>query len=197
MGCLSVQKLYGRDIANTETISSVFHMILGKLPAAKVLRAFEVWIQRSSEFPTPADIISLVKRNGAPPLEKAVYIAISRKDAEHRTPGDWRYLQEYEAQANDDEFGSEFVDPVKQEVSALQGQRLRERIAELEQENRKLADLLHDARMAKGIEPPKPTHAEKVDKTIDYLRATGADEGDILDFIVSQGLPATYGLVAA
>lgn len=196
MGCLSVQKLYGRDVANTETISEVFHMILGKFPAAKVLRAFEVWIQRSSEFPTPADIINLIKRNGAPPLDKAVYIAIGKKDPEHRTSSDWSYLREYEAQANDDEFGSELVDPVKQEVNIQQGQKLRERIAELESENRKLADLLHEARMVKGIEPPLPTHAEKVDKTIDYLRAMGADEGDVLDFIVSQGLPATYGLVA-
>lgn len=192
LACFSVQKMYGRQPENIEVINQVFHNILGKYPSGIALKAFEVWMERSQEFPTPADIVNLIKRNGKPPLSKEIYIAINRKDPEDRNGNDWAYLREYEEQAHDEVFGSDFIDEKKQEINISEGQRLRSEIITLRDENERLAKLLHEARMAKGIEKPKPTHEQKIKDTIAYMKQTGAGDDDVQAFIASQGLPISY-----
>lgn len=101
-GCFALQKLYGKGVENTKVVIQLFHQILDNQPADKVIKAFEVWLERSQEFPTPADIIGLIKRNGKPPYDKARYIAIQKKYGDERTSAEWQYLQEYEAEQQED-----------------------------------------------------------------------------------------------
>ena len=100
-GCFALQKLYGRSVENTKGIIQIFHRLLSDYPAEKVIKAFEKWIERSQEFPTPADIIGLIKRNGKPPYERSRYIAIMKKDGLERSREEWDYVRAYEAELQD------------------------------------------------------------------------------------------------
>lgn len=191
LACFSVQKMYGRQPENIEVINQVFHRILGKYRGNRVLMAFEAWMERSQEFPTPADIVSLLKRNGRPPLSKEIYISISKKEPEFRNSNDWQYLREYEAQAHEEGFGSDFTDEKKEDESTFEIKRLRAETAWLRAENEKLAKLLHEARVAKGIEKPEITHEQKVNNTLEYLKSIKAPEIDIQEFIATCGIPAS------
>jgi hypothetical protein len=179
-GCFVIQKLYGRQPENIEIINRTFHSVLGKFPADKVVRAFEVWLERSQEFPTPADIIGLVKRNGKPSLSKELYIAISRKDGAERSPDDWRYLRDYEADQRGEAMSDDQVDERKAEAVQEENRRLRARVRELEAENRRAWDIA-EAKPA-PIERARPNLAVKIAATIAAMKADGAPEADIEAF---------------
>jgi|GEM_PF-3888949 len=183
MGCIATQKLYGRDTANAGQVTEVFHTMLADYPADKVVRAFETWLSRSQEFPTPADIIGLIQRNGRPPLSKERYIAINKKDGEYRTPDDWQYLRDYEAE-QDTGWGGETI--YQQEENT----RLRQQLAEAKIEIQRLNTLVHDLKVERRIEKPAPSVQERVMKTVEYMRQTGAQESDIEEFLSSQHMEA-------
>lgn len=185
-GCFVIQKVYGRQPENVEVINQAFHSVLGKYPANSVIRAFELWLERSQEFPTPADIVGLIKRNGKPPFSQARYVAIQKKDGEHRTPEDWQYLREYEA-AQSEEFDGPRDTPYVEEVNR-ENQRLRAELTNLRRENKRLTALLHDTRAAKGFERPAPTVEEKVRATISAMRSFGASEEDVELFARENGV---------
>lgn len=180
--------MYGRDIANAETVTELFHAMLGQYPAAQVLKAFELWLQRSQEFPTPADIIGIIKRKGKPPLSKEMFIAISKKSGEDRTKDDWQYLRDYEAELTEsvDDFG----DATKDAATLQENIRLRQQVMEQKNEIHRLNELLHMERMRKGIEPPKPSVHEQVTRTIETMKREGAKQEDIDAFAQSFGVAA-------
>jgi hypothetical protein len=184
-GCFVIQKLYGRQPENIEVINQTFHSVLGKYPSDAVMRSFELWLERSQEFPTPADIVGLIKRNGKPPLSQAMYVAIQKKSGEDRTPADWQYLREYESQQREEFDGprdARYADEVNQE-----NQRLRVELKELRAEYDRLARLLREAQPVKGLEPRVPTAEEKVRATIAAMRAAGASEDDVEQFAREHG----------
>lgn len=184
LGCFSVQKMYGREPESMGAVTQVFHSVLGKYPARNTLRAFELWMERSPEFPTPADIIGLIKRNGLPPLSQAMYIAISKKDGEDRTTADWQYMRDYEAEQR--EGFIDVHDPVKEEATATENSRLRKEVMTLRGEVAKLAELLHEERKKNGLEKPKPNLQEKITATIEAMRKAGCPEADIEEFRKGQ-----------
>jgi hypothetical protein len=188
-GCFVIQKVYGRQPENVELINQAFHSVLGKFPANSVIRAFELWLERSQEFPTPADIVGLIRRNGKPPLSQARYVAIQKKDGEHRTPEDWQYLREYEA-ALSEEFDGPRDTRYTEEVNR-ENQRLRAEVAELRKEKNRLTTLLHETRAAKGLERQAPTVEEKVRATILAMRAGGGAEEDVELFARENGVELT------
>ncbi len=185
-GCFVIQKLYGRQPENIEVINRTFHSTLSNYPAASVIRAFETWMQRSQEFPTPADIVSLIRRNGKPPLKESDIIAIRKKDGQDRTAEDWQLLKEWDAQQQ--EGWKEFTDPKKEEATLQENFRLREQVKQLENEVARLTGLLYEARMTKGLERPKQTVEEKVRNTIAAMRAAGGSEADIEAFAKEYGI---------
>ena len=71
-------------------------MVLAQFTMDQVRAAFGKWLETNSTFPAPADIVSLIRRGGKPPLEKSYYIAISKKPADQRTKDEWQYLRDYE-----------------------------------------------------------------------------------------------------
>ena len=189
LGCYTAQKLYGRDPGSLESVNEVFHHVLGRHPADQVINAFTIWIERSQEFPTPADIVGLIRRGGLPPLSKEMYIAISRKDAEARTADDWAYLRDYEAEQRGEHSG--FRDEAKEAATLEENARLRIEVKRLREEVARLAALLHEARLAKGAEAPRPSAREKAERTIEAMRAGGASEEDIGEFARQQGIRAS------
>jgi hypothetical protein len=183
MGCFAVQKLYGRDTANAGAVTRVFHSTLANYPAEKVVKAFETWIARSEEFPTPAGIINLIKRNGKPPLSESTYIQISKKAGEDRTPEDWQYLRDYQAEQQDG--WAEASDPRKQAATLQENIRLRKELAELRTEYERLAALLRAEQAKKMPVTPQLTMSEKIQRTVDAMREGGAPEEDVQAFLFS------------
>lgn len=89
-------KLYGREPEDFAAIDAMFQLVLADYPIDKIKQAFAVYLKRHNELPAPADIVQIIERDGKPPLERAVYIAISKKQPEDRTSSDWGYMREYE-----------------------------------------------------------------------------------------------------
>lgn len=132
--CLALQKLYGRDVANSETIIRLFHKLLAEYPGDKVLLAFETWMERSQEFPTPADIIGLIRRNGRPPIKESDVIAIRRKEVCDWTRAEGNLVDEWENQQKEG-FDTDYNDPHKEAALFAENIRLRQQVIELKAEN--------------------------------------------------------------
>ena len=82
-----------------ESVTAMFRLVLADYGMDKITDAFRVWLKRSNEMPTPADIAGIIDRHGKPPLERAVYVAIGKRDPVTRTSDEWAYMREFEAAA--------------------------------------------------------------------------------------------------
>jgi hypothetical protein len=89
-------KLYGREPEDFEAINAMFQLVLADYPIDKIKQAFAVYLKRHNELPAPADLVQIIERDGKPPLERAVYISISKKEPETRTSSDWSYMRDFE-----------------------------------------------------------------------------------------------------
>lgn len=94
--CFQALKLYGKEPETLEATVSMFQMVLADYPPEAIRKAFANYLKRHNEMPAPADIASLIERNGKPPLDRAVYVSISKKPAEDRTSTEWAYMRDYE-----------------------------------------------------------------------------------------------------
>ena len=94
--CFQALNLYGKEPEQLAAAIPLFQMVLSEYPIGRIRTAFVQWLQTNNTFPAPADIASLIKRNGKPPLDRAVYIGLSKKPADQRTSAEWVYLREYE-----------------------------------------------------------------------------------------------------
>lgn len=94
--CFDGLKLYGKTADQLTNTVKLFRMVLADFPFDKVERAFIKHLQMSDEMPTPASIVSLIQRDGKPPLNKEVYTALSRKKDYSRSHAEDAYMKEYE-----------------------------------------------------------------------------------------------------
>lgn len=179
-GSFLLQKIYGKQPENLELVNQLFHSMLAKYPSHKVVKAFERWLEYSQEFPTPADIIGFIKRNGKPPIKESDIIAIRKKEGCDRTRAEWEMLTEWDAQQQ--EGWREYVDVVKDTATLTENIRLREKIKELEIENARAWSEVKKLRVIKGIEPMSIDKQVKIDNTIKAMRENGASEDDIIEF---------------
>lgn len=190
VACLTLQKLYGRDVANTETVIELFQRMMAKYPAERVIKAFETWIERSQEFPTPSDIANLIRRDGKPPLKESDIIAIRKKDGEDRTRADWAMLEEWEAQQRDG--WSDIADEKKDQATLDDNIRLRQRVKELEAEAGRAWDEVKRLRPLEGmkvtVNVPLDTEQAKAERTIAAMQAEGAKQEDIEAFAGMYGI---------
>jgi hypothetical protein len=184
--CASSQKLYGREPEAFEAATQVIQNVLGRFPADKSVRSLQTWLERSTEFPTPADLVNLIKRNGKPPLRESDIIAIRKKDGEDRTREEWAMLQEWDTERQ--EGWKDFPDPQKDAATLQENRRLRQEIATLKDEIGRLASMLQAERAARGAVPPEPSLADKVNRTIAEMRKSGASEIDIREFAAQCGM---------
>ena len=79
-----------------ESVIALFRLVLADYAMGVITDAFRIWLKRSNEMPTPADIASIIDRDGKPPLDRAVYVAISKRDPVSRTSEEWAYMRDYE-----------------------------------------------------------------------------------------------------
>lgn len=99
---LACQRTYGKQGQDLELLCGIFLEVLKAYKADQITRAFDKWLRTSPEFPTPADIISILEAK--PKMSDAVYRQMLKKykDSgynEYTEAG--RYVLAYEA-----EFGS-------------------------------------------------------------------------------------------
>ncbi len=185
---LALQKLYGRDVANSGHVINLFQRILAKYPADRAIKAFELWLERSQEFPTPADIIGLIKRNGRPPIKESDVIAVRKKYGADRSSDDWQLLREWDKQQNE-EWGGDYEDNVKDTATEQENIKLRQKLKEMEFQLVAVNESLKSLRVEKGVAKPEYTKEEKVRRTIEAMRSEGAKQEDIEDFTRQMHLP--------
>lgn len=89
-------KTFGKDAEQLESIIPIFNLVLADYPFDKIEQAFAFYLKTSSEMPTPSDIANIIERGNKPPFERSVYVSISKKEGEHRTREEWKYLRDYE-----------------------------------------------------------------------------------------------------
>ena len=94
--CFQALNLYGKEPEQIEAAINIHQMVLAPFPIEQIRAAFAKWLETHDTFPAPANIVSLIKRGGKPPLSEAVYISISKKPGDQRTKDDWEYLRNYE-----------------------------------------------------------------------------------------------------
>lgn len=94
--CFQTLKLYGKEPEQLEAVITTFNMVLADYPFEKIEQAFSFYLKHHNELPAPADIANIIERGIKPPFDKAVYVSITRKDAQHRTSDEWAYMRDYE-----------------------------------------------------------------------------------------------------
>lgn len=77
--CFDGLKLYGKEPEQLENTVKLFRLALADFDIEKIQSAFVTHLQRSSEMPTPADIVTLIRRGNRPPFNQAVYVALAQK----------------------------------------------------------------------------------------------------------------------
>jgi hypothetical protein len=146
------------------------------------VKSIETWLERSEEFPTPADLVNLIKRNGKPPLRESDIVVIRKKDGADRTRAEWYLLAEWDAQAQEG-WGSDYRDEQKESATLQENIRLRTELRELRAECGRLAELLRRERQQKSLPVPAVPLQDKVQRTVDAMRAGGAPQADIDEFL--------------
>lgn len=97
--CFQTLRIYGKEPEVLESVVAMFRLVLADYSTERIIDGFGVWLKRSNEMPTPADIANIIERGNKPPFERAVYVSLGRKPPEDRTPDEWQYMRGYEAYA--------------------------------------------------------------------------------------------------
>jgi hypothetical protein len=184
-GLFNVTKTYGKGEEAAESAVRIFKRELADYPAELVQKALQTHIRRNPEFPTVADIVGLIERDGMPPFSEAMYINITKKQYYDRTQEERKYAKAYEAEQARSWGMNPFED---NEYQKQENKRLREANSHLQQEVARLADVI----AAFKRERPAPLDTKKIElprieKTIEYLRQNGATDEQIAEFQLSMG----------
>lgn len=94
--CFDALKVYGKEPDQMKHVNSMFQLVLADYPIDKIRSAFTYYLKFNSDLPAPADIATIIERGNKPPFDRAVYVAISKKQAEDRTSDEWKYMRDYE-----------------------------------------------------------------------------------------------------
>ena len=94
-------------------------------------------------------------------------------------------LREWEAQQR--EGWRDESEPKRDASLAVENARLRQEVIGLKDEIKRLSGQLHEARMAKGLEKPKPSQQQKLAATVKAMQDMGATQADIDEFLLPYG----------
>jgi len=181
-------KTYGKEPESLASITAVMLSDLAEFAPEKIMQAFKTHAQRNEEFPTTANLVSLIRRNGKPSLRESDIIAIRKKDGEDRTSAEWAMLKDWDEQQQ--EGWRDIADAQKDMATLQENLRLRQEVKQLTEEVRRLGDLLTEIRRSQGIERPESTLTDKVQNTIAAMRSSGASEEEIAAFSKQYGIAA-------
>lgn len=97
--CLVVQRTYGKQGADIQTMVNVFAKVLDDCQPDEVIEAIKTWLKQSPEFPTPHDIRQILKPQ--PVFTAAVFSEIQdkRRRGDIVTFAEEDYMKAYKAQA--------------------------------------------------------------------------------------------------
>lgn len=93
--CFQTLNTYGADPESIADRAKMFQLVLADYPLETVKDAMVRYLRTGKTLPTPADIVALVDPAQREP-DRAVYVEISKKAPEVRTPDDWAYMRKYE-----------------------------------------------------------------------------------------------------
>lgn len=175
-------KTYGKQPEALASITTTMLNDLSDFPAETIMKAFKTHAQRNQEFPTTADIIGIIKRNGKPALKESDVIAIRKKDAELRTGDDWKLLRDWDYQQSDG-WSDNYYDTAKEESKDAEITRLRMEIQELRRENGRAWAEVKNLRSSQPIPSHEIGLEERIKNSVDDMRARGAPESDIQEFL--------------
>jgi hypothetical protein len=182
-------KTYGKDPASMSSIVDIFIRDLSDYPVDLIQKAITTHAKKSTEFPTVADIVGLIERNGKPPLSEAMYISISRKDYEDRTQEENAYFRAYQKEQMA-EWGENYTQSNPQYQDLVKdNQRLRTELREVIAENKRLGLLINKMKINKEL-PQKLviSQDDKAKKTLEYIKLNGASQEDVQKFANEYGL---------
>ena len=94
--CFDGLKVYGKEPDQLDNANKLFCLVLADYHIEQIESALKYYLKHNNEFPAPADIANIIERGNKPPLDKTVYVSISKKYAEDRTDVEWEYMKDYE-----------------------------------------------------------------------------------------------------
>lgn len=95
--CFHSLDRYGRDAATLKTTQRIFISSLAEYPVTDVLKAFSKHIEESSKFPTPSDIIGIIKKRIK--LDPVLYAELLKKrKTSWLSAREENYIRKYEEQ---------------------------------------------------------------------------------------------------
>lgn len=94
--CFNTLRTYGKEPEQMDAANKMFQFVLSDYPIDKISEAFRYYFSIATEMPTPADIVNIIRRGNKPPLERSVYVNLSKKPADTRTSDEWAYMREWE-----------------------------------------------------------------------------------------------------
>lgn len=99
--CLAVQRTYGKQGADLISIAKIFISDLNKYRALDIASAINEWRKQSPEFPTPSDIINILKAR--PPeqevIEKNKFLGLQSRErsGQYINPQEKQFMDNYES----------------------------------------------------------------------------------------------------
>lgn len=166
---------YGKQPEILEAVTETLMEDLADYSVELILKSFKAHALRNTKFPTSADLVGLIKRNGKPPLKESDIIHIRRKDGAERSQCEWSMLRDWERQQQE-----EWDSPLKQQLLAEENEYLKKKVTTLESENLKAWNV---AKMVREVPArafnTQSTREEKIKNTIEYLKSINAPQSDI------------------
>jgi len=111
--CFDGLRLYGKEPEQITGTVGLFRLVLAPFTMEQISNAFQVYLSRNTEMPTPSCIAQIIRRGGKPPLVQAVYVSLTQKrqrtawktgshswqQGDGLTDSEADYIREYEADA--------------------------------------------------------------------------------------------------
>lgn len=180
-------KTYGKEPESLDSIISVFMTDLADYPTDDVMRAMTIYCRKNQEFPTPADIVTLIDNRGRQPVSQSLYISLCKKREEQPEllmSDEWEALRRYESQFLDADSG--FSDRPRQDEVLQENIRLRQQVMDLKTEIQRLGTIISEERRAFSLKLNQPvTLPDRLRSTVDWLKEKGAPQEEI-DAVIAQ-----------
>lgn len=77
--CYETLNVYGKKPEQIETAVKLWCCVLANDRIADVRAAFVSYLRNHRDMPTPSDIIGYIRREGRPPFDRSIYIALCEK----------------------------------------------------------------------------------------------------------------------
>lgn len=88
-------RTYGKTPEDLDATIGLFKLVLSDYTAEAIMAGMVQWMRTNNQMPTPSDIIAIIDPQDHGP-DKTVYLNLSKKPPEMRSPNEWAYMRNYE-----------------------------------------------------------------------------------------------------